>query len=93
MSKVHFKRTEIEFTLYDDTVIKCLRPTVKELEKVYEKLAGIDANEARGAWCDFMVSLGWTKEALDALEPEHFVEVIQEMTGTKKKSPSTSSDN
>jgi hypothetical protein len=80
-----FERTKQTFDIYGE-VVTCDTPSVGAVEAVLEEISNAEAKNARKIWCDFMIPLGFKKEQLDSLEPEHFGDLVDDLMGVKKKS-------
>lgn len=83
------QRTEVEIVIYDKSW-KIKRPTVTQLESVYEAIEQAQESGSKrkfsAIWIDFFVSLGIDREAVSELEAEDLMGLIDFITGAKKKS-------
>lgn len=81
-------RTKLEIEIYD-RVFHITRPTVSQTENIYETLKTISADTSVGsasaAWRDFLGSLGIDTDFLKTVEPDHLMQLIDFVTGSKKK--------
>lgn len=82
-------RTQLEIEIYG-RVFNITRPSLAQVEAVYEKLSALaqvdDKLSASDVWRQFFGDLGMDVEFLKGLEKEHMLDLIDFVTGSKKKS-------
>jgi hypothetical protein len=78
------ERTKLSVTIYGKE-FKILKPNVMQTRAVLQKITALtDSTESSDIWIGFLCELGFEKELLETMEPEHLLKLIDFVTGVKK---------
>lgn len=80
--KLEFKRRELEINLYGK-LVKMSFPNVSQFKKYQDEL-GKSENEVE-IMLNFLTELGLDRKDIDDMEPEHLRQIIEVISGSKKK--------
>lgn len=83
------ERTKIEFDIYGEK-FQVTRPSGGRLEAFFESLNDAQPEDVTAMTRTFLVGLGFSEEILKELEYDHLRQVMDQLTGVGKKSPTGS---
>lgn len=79
------ERSKLAVKIYGQE-FEVLKPNVMQTRVILQKIGELkDAVAVTDAWIEFLVGLGFPKELLESMEPEHLMTLIDFVSGVKKK--------
>lgn len=82
--KLEFKKRKLDIDLYGEAV-EMQFPTVKQYKDYQEKIKSADKDRDYQIMIDFMIELGLPADKIDDMEPEHLGQIMETLSGSKKK--------
>jgi hypothetical protein len=78
------ERTKLSVKIYGQD-FQVMKPNVMQTRAVLQKITALeDSTLSTDVWISFLCELGFEKELLETMEPDHLLKVIDFVTGVKK---------
>jgi hypothetical protein len=82
--KLEFKKRLLEIDLYGEAITMSF-PTVSQFKGYQKKLKEAGADGEVDTMLEFLCDLGLPKDKMDEMEPDHLKQVLEVLSGSKKK--------
>jgi hypothetical protein len=78
------ERSKVDADIYG-TKVALSRPTIRQIEQLQKDMSDAEASTRVTRMKEFGVGLGLTPEMCDSMEMDHFIQLIEHLTGQSKK--------